>query len=100
MRELPVQGQQHIVDDQEPVLSVSCDPADLIGREPQIQGVQDTAGGWYAEIAFQVGMVVPAKRGNPVALGEAERLQCGCQRSRAAVVLAEAVPPQALVGQA
>jgi hypothetical protein len=45
-------------------------------------------------------MVVPAQRGDAVALVQAQLLQRSAQGARAAVVLAVAVAAQALVGQA
>jgi hypothetical protein len=97
--ELPVQGQQHVVDHQEAVLRIGGDPADLAGRQPQVQRVHDAAGGRDAEVALQVGVMVPAQRRHPVALVHPQRLQRGRQRSGAPVILAEAVPAQALVRQ-
>jgi len=44
--------------------------------------------------------MIPAKRGHPIALVQAQRLQRGSQRARAPVVLAESVPLERFVGQA
>jgi hypothetical protein len=70
--ELPVQRQQDVVDDQEAVLRVGGDPADLLGRQAQVQRVHHAAGRRDAEVALQVRMVVPAQRGHAVALAQAE----------------------------
>jgi hypothetical protein len=61
VRELPVQRQQHVVDDQETVFRVGGDPADLVRRQAQVQRVHHPAGGRDAEITLQVRMVVPAQ---------------------------------------
>jgi len=42
---LAVQRQQHIVDDQETVLAVGGDSADLLGRQAQVQRVHHAASG-------------------------------------------------------
>jgi hypothetical protein len=43
--ELAIERQQDIVDDEEAVLRVVRDPADLVGRQAQVQRVHDAAGG-------------------------------------------------------
>jgi hypothetical protein len=68
VRELPVQRQQHVVDDQEAVLRVGGDPADFVGRQAQVQRVHHPAGGRDAEITLQVRMVVPAQGGHAITL--------------------------------
>jgi hypothetical protein len=42
--ELPVERQQDVVDDEEAVAGVGGDPADLLGRETQVQRVHHAAG--------------------------------------------------------
>ena len=79
-RELPVQRQQHVVDDQEAVLGVVGDPADLVGREAQVQRVHHAAGGRDAEVALEVRVVVPAQRRDALALA-AGRARCSAEAS-------------------
>ena len=74
--ELPVQRQQHVVNDQHPVAGVAGDPADLVRRQPDVERVHHCAGRRDAEITLQVRMVVPAQRRDPVAFFDAQRLQC------------------------
>ena len=99
VRELPVQRQQDVVDDEEAVLRVGGDPAELVGRQPQVQRVHHAAGSRNAEVALQVRMVVPAQRGHAVAALQAQLEQRGGQRARARGVFAIAVAPQRFVGQ-
>ena len=99
VRELPVQRQQDVVDDQEAVLRVGGDPAELVGRQPQVQRVHHAAGRRNAEVALQVRMVVPAQRGHAVAALQAELQQRRGRGARARGVLAVAVAAQRLVGQ-
>ena len=75
MGHLPVQRQQHVVDDQEAILRVGSDPADFVGRQAQVQGVHHAARCRDAEVALQVGVVVPAQGGDAVALLQPQRLQ-------------------------
>ena len=75
VRELPVKRQQDIVDHEEAIVRVARDPADLVRRQAQVQSVHHAAGGGDAEVALQVRMVVPAQRGDAVALLQAESLQ-------------------------
>ena len=70
--ELPVQRQQDVVDDQEAVLRVGGDPADLGGRQAQVQRVHHAAGRRDAEVGLQMSMVVPAQRGDTLALLQPE----------------------------
>ena len=73
--ELAVERQQDVVDDQEAVLGVGGDPADLVRRQAQVQRVHHAAGGRNAEVALEVGVVVPAQRRDAIALLQAERAQ-------------------------
>ena len=59
--ELAIERQQDVVDDQEAVFGVVRDPADLVGREAQVQRVHHAARGRDAEVALEVGVVVPAR---------------------------------------
>ena len=99
-RELPVERQQHVVDDQEAVLGIVRDPADLVGRQAQVQRVHHAAGRRDAEVALEVRVVVPAQRGDALAVLQAELLQGRSQRARASVVLGVGVRAQRLVRQA
>ena len=98
--ELPEQRQQHVVDDDEAVLRVGGDPAQLVGRKAQVQRVHHAARGRNAEVALEVRVMVPAQRGDALARLEAEPLQRRGERARAPAVLGVAVPAQALVGHA
>jgi hypothetical protein len=98
--ELAIERQQDVVDDEEAVLGVGRDPADLVGREAQVERVHDAAGSRDAEIALEVRVVVPGERRDAIALLQAEALQGGGEPARAPVVLAVAVRSQRLVGQA
>ena len=78
-RELLEQRQQDVVDDEEAVLGVVRDPADLVGRKPQVQRVHHAARRRNAEIAFEVRVVVPAQRRDAVALLQAGGEQRGAR---------------------
>jgi hypothetical protein len=78
---------------------VTGDPADLVGRQAQVERVHDAAGGGNAEVALQVGVVVPAQGGHAVTLLQAQpaapRPARGCGGSTR-----HSVASQRLVGQA
>ena len=66
-----VQRQQHVIDDQKAALGVAGNPANLVGGQSQIQCVHHATGRRNAQITFQVGVMIPAQRGDPIAFGEA-----------------------------
>ena len=80
--ELAIERQQDVVDDEEAVLGVGGDPADLVGRQAQVERVHDAAGGRDAEVALEVGVVVPGQRRDAIALLQAE-LRAGRRRGGA-----------------
>jgi hypothetical protein len=98
--ELAVQRQQDVVDDQEAVVGIGGDPAELVGRQAQVERVHHAPGGGDAEVALEVGVMVPAQRRDAIARAQAETLQRRRQPAGAAVVLAVGVLAQRLVGQA
>ena len=85
MRELLVERQQHVIHDQHTVLGVCGNPADLVRRETQVQGMHDGTRCRDAEITLQVRVVVPAQGGNPVSATHAQRTQRRRQFSGALV---------------
>ena len=99
-RELAIERQQDVVDDEEAVVGVARDPADLVGREAQVERVHDAAGGRDAEVALEVRVVVPGQRRDAVALLQAELAQHRRQTARALMELRVPMPAQRLVGQA
>jgi hypothetical protein len=66
--ELCQQRQQHVVDDNKTVLRVVGDIGDVVRREPQVERVHDAARRRNAEVAFEVRVMVPRQRRDPVAL--------------------------------
>ncbi len=92
--------QQDVVDDEEAVLGVIRDPGDVVWREPQVERVHHAARRRDAEIALQVGVMVPAQRRHALALLQPRGEQRRGQLARAPVVLGECVPLERLVGQA
>ena len=98
--ELCEQRQQAIVDDEKAILGVMGDPRDLFRREAQVERVRHAAGGRNPEVAFEMRVVIPAERGDAVALLQSRRQQRRRQLARAPVEIGEAVAMQRLVRQA
>ena len=98
--ELLVERQQDVVDDEEAVLGMAGDPADLVGRKAQVQRVHHPARRRNAEIALEMRVVVPAQRGDAVALLQSGGEQRGGELARAPAEIRESVPPQRLVRKA
>src|SRR3954468_3882010 len=73
------------------------DPADVGGRESQIQRVHDAAGRRDAEVALEERVMVPAERGDAVAFAPSQSLKRRAKRAGAAMKIAVAMPAQALV---
>ena len=75
--DLGEQGHQDVVDDDDLVLGVIDHIAQLLGEEPDVQGVQHGAHRGNAEIGLHVTLVVPLKGPDPIAWRDPER----CQRT-------------------
>ncbi len=72
------QRQQHFVDQQDAIFVGLTDESQILGMKPQVEGMQNEPASRYAEIGFEMSLVIPRKRGHPVAglyaeLGEGER---------------------------
>ena len=94
------QRQQDIVHQHEAVAGVVGDIGDIVGVQPEVEGVQHAAGAGDAEIGLLMRVVVPHHRGHRIAPPD----PCACQRrgqpARAPVEVAEAVAVQRPVRQA
>ena len=98
-RELAVERQQHVVDDQEAVPGVRSDPAGVARREAQVERVHDPARGRNAEVALQMSVMVPKERGDAIALLKTQPPERRAERAGAGVEVGVGMAPQALVGQ-
>ncbi len=98
--ELLVERQQDVIDDEKPVAGVVRDPSDLLRREAQVQRVQHAARRRYAEVALEVGKVVPAEGRDAVAFLQPGRLQRSRELPRAAMEIGKAVAHERFVGLA
>ena len=98
--ELLKQRQQHVIDDEKAVVRMIDDEGQLLRMQPQIERVYHAAGGRYAEIGFQVHVVVPAQSANTVSRSQPCTMQRFRQRLDAAVKIQIRVTVQAAVRQA
>ena len=60
------------VDQDDPVLPVVHDVGQLLGEQPQVQGVQDGAHRRHGEVGLEVLLGVPQERPDPVALHDSQ----------------------------
>ena len=97
--ELLDERQQRPVRDQHAVAGVLRDVADVAVMEPQVQGVEHETAARDAEVRLHVLVVVPAERGDAIALLEAEPLQRDGELLRAPRHVGVRVAVEALVGQ-
>lgn len=67
------------IDEDHRVVGVVHDVRDLVGLQPQIDGVQHRAGQRDGQVELQVAVVVPRDRPDPVTGLHAGRHQCRCQ---------------------
>ena len=70
------------VDDDHRVLGVADDIAELVGGQPDVQGVHHRAHAGDGEVRLLVLLVVPAERGHPVPGADPEAAQAGRQLLR------------------
>ena len=63
---------ERLVRDQDPVAGVGSDVGEVVGVEPQVQGVRDEAAGRRADVRLEMLGVVPRERADPVAVAQAE----------------------------
>ena len=61
-----VDGEEHVVHQQEPILGVVHDVGEVLAREAGVERVQDAPGQRDGEVGLQVAGVVPAQRGDAV----------------------------------
>ena len=80
---------QRGVDDDEAVLGMVDDVGQLLGREPDVEGVQDGPHGRDGEIGLQVTLIVPAERADPVPRLDPEAGEGGRQLLRPGCHLGE-----------
>ena len=71
------------VGDYHGVLGVADDVADLLRRQPDVDGVHHRAHAGNGEVRLLVLLVVPGEGGDPVAALDAQPAQAGCQLIRA-----------------
>jgi hypothetical protein len=91
-RDLLPQRQQHAIDDHHPIVSVVDNEGELVGMQPQVERVEHASGQRNCEVCFEMLIVVPRQRGDPVAGLDAETLQGVCKAPRAGGEIAVRVP--------
>src|SRR5262249_38290194 len=96
--ELLPQGEQHIVDDKEAILSVIHDKCKLMRMEPQVERVHDSSRGGNSKISFDMRVMVPAQCGDAIARREAGALQGFSERPGPVVEIAVGVTMNAAIG--
>ena len=80
------------VHQQDAVLGVIDDVGQVRRRQTQVQGVQHRPDAGHREIRFQVAVMVPGERGDPIALPHAEGVERTGELPGALSVLAVGVP--------
>ena len=96
--ELVVERQQNVIHDNDLVVGMGRDIADVRRAEPQVQRVHDAAGRRDAVIAFQVRGMVPGQCRHPVAFFHAGLDQCPGQFLRAVANVGIGVAQDGFVG--
>lgn len=90
--------EQSAVDDEEAVPRVMNDERDVVGMEAEVESVDDGADGGYAEVGFQMFVLVPHDGGDAVTGGDGCVLEGGGELARAAVEIAHGVTGARAVG--
>ena len=90
-----VNGQQHVVHDQETVAGMIRDVGDFIGMQAQIQRVQHAARDRHAEISLHVLGLIPQQRGHAVSAAQAKAGERIRQAARAPVQISPSGSRQA-----
>ncbi len=62
-----VDRHEHVVDHQEAVLGVVHDVGEVLGRQPRVEGVDDSSRQRNGEVRLEVTSVVPGERRDPIA---------------------------------
>ena len=91
-------GPEHLVDDDDRVVCVIDDVAELVGMQPDVQRVEDGARRGDTVVGLQVRHVIPAEGGHAITAADAERAQRGRQAAGVAEALAVGGPADAPVG--
>ena len=98
--ELLEQRQQDVVDHEKAILRVIGDEGDIVGRQSQVERVQDAARGDHAEVSLVVGVVVPHEGRHAIPTLQTRPLQCLGQQTRAPVEVGIGIAMQRLVRHA
>ena len=89
--------QQHVVDQDHLVIGIADDVSQVLGRKPQVEGMQHRPRRRNAEIGFQMRPMVPHQRADRLATPDAGVLQRLRELARALVDRAVIAPIQGLV---
>ena len=73
------EGHEHVVHDDDLVLGVIDHVGQLVGEEPDVEGVEHGAHGRCGQVRLQVGLVVPQEGAHPVVAGDPEPAKGGGQ---------------------
>ena len=92
-----VEGEKHVVNDEEAVVGLLGDSGDFVGMEAEIEGMEDAAAAGHAEKGFEMAGVVPHHGGDAVAALHSEFSEGGGQAAGAAIEFAEASASDGLV---
>ena len=68
-------AREQVLDQEHSVLGVVDDPADLIGVQPDVDGVQHAAHARHAQVGFEVAVGIDGQRGDPLTRLHARRRQ-------------------------
>ena len=91
---------QGAIHDDRGVAGVGRDVGDIVGVEPQVEGVHGAAHGRDAEVALEVLGVVPAQGADPIALADAEAPERAGEPLGAGVGIGVGLAADRLVGAA
>ncbi len=73
------QGQHHFVDQQDAIFGVLDDESQILGMQPQVEGMQNEPARRCAKIGFEMSLVIPTERSDPVPGLHAQLGQGDCE---------------------
>ena len=73
---------QRAVDDDDPIVGVIDHEGELLGKQPDVEGMHHRPHGRDGQVALQVLLVIPGEGANPLVAADAERAQCVGQLCR------------------
>ena len=91
-------GRERPVDEDHLVLGVVDDVGELLGKEPDVEGVEDPSSAWSGEVELEVAAGVPRERAHPALIADAERVEQAAEPAGASRPLLVVDPLDAVGG--